>query len=165
MFDKQLNLNLNNVNSLNTQISLSQIIQSFNKIDIKEKEPTTQNIEIIFNVVDDLINLCFEEVNEGKEVIVIKQCVIDYINNHKLEIHELFDWLLNNQNDSNPIYLLGFFNYHGIIVNVNRLRAFNLYRKATNLGNIMAQYNITKMYIDGTGYNKNYNKALNCLKN
>ncbi|EXX55299.1 uncharacterized protein OCT59_023586 [Rhizophagus irregularis] len=170
MSDKQLNSNSNNVDSSNIQISLSQIIQNFYKTNIKEKQPTTQNInEIIFEeelgiVVDNLVNLCFKEINEGKEEIVIKQHVIDYINNHKLDSHEFYKWLLNNQNDSNSIYLLGYLNYYGIQVNVNRKQALKLYQKATNLGNIMAQYNIANMYIDGEGVEKNYDKAFELSK-
>jgi hypothetical protein len=160
-----------NSNSTNTDNSLlSQIIQNFNKIDIKEKGPTIQNIkENIFEedlgiVVDDLVNFCFKEVNEGKEEIVIKQHVLEYINNHKLDLHEFYSWILNNQYNSNSIYLLGYFTYHGIKVNVNKQRALKLYQKATSLGNIMAQYNIADMYIDGEGVKKNYDKAFELCK-
>ncbi|RGB25543.1 hypothetical protein C1646_771573 [Rhizophagus diaphanus] len=96
-------------------------------------DPTSQYIkEIIFEedlgiIGDNLANLCFKEINEGKEEIIIKQHVIDYINNHKLDLHEFYNWLLNNQNDSNSIYLLGYFNYHGIKTNVNRQKALKLY--------------------------------------
>uniref|UniRef100_U9T5C1 Uncharacterized protein n=1 Tax=Rhizophagus irregularis (strain DAOM 181602 / DAOM 197198 / MUCL 43194) TaxID=747089 RepID=U9T5C1_RHIID len=142
------NSNSNNFDSSNTQILLSQIIQNFYKIDIKEKEPTTQNIkEIILEedlgiVVDDLVNLCLKEENEGKEEIVIKQHVIDYINNHKLDLHEFYNWLLNNQNDSNSIYLLGYFNYHGIEININIQKALELYQKAAKLENNIALFNL-----------------------
>src|SRR6266536_3064794 len=73
----QINLNSNNVDTLNANNSLcgelSQIIQNFYKVDIKEIGPTTQDIkEIICEddlniVINELINLYFEEVNKGIE--------------------------------------------------------------------------------------------------
>ncbi|PKY24452.1 HCP-like protein [Rhizophagus irregularis] len=169
--DKQLNLdnikliNINNTNN-NSLHKISQIIQNFNKLNIlKEIEPTTQNInenffeEDLSIVIDDLVDFNFKEVNEGKVERVRKQHVFDYINNHKLKLNEIYKWLLNNQNDSNSIYFLGYFNYHGIEVKVNKQRALEFYQKAANLGNIIAQHNLSSMYIDGEGVDKNYGKA------
>ncbi|RIA98214.1 kinase-like domain-containing protein [Glomus cerebriforme] len=135
--------------------------QNFDKI--KEMEPTTQNIhEIIFDedlsiVIDDLVNLYFKDLNKGKRLK--KKYMIDYINNKKINLREIYDWLLNNQNDSNSIFLFGYFNYHGIEINVNKQKAFELYLKATSLGNDVAQYNLANMYIDGDGVEKNHDKA------
>ncbi|RGB23880.1 hypothetical protein C1646_773874 [Rhizophagus diaphanus] len=169
--EKQLNTNSNNFNSSNTQDSLSQIIQNFYKTDIKEKGPTIQNSinEVIFEedlsiVVDDLVNLCFKEVNEGKEEIVTKQHVIGYINKHKLGSHEFYNWLLNNQNDPNSIYLLGYFNYHGIEINIDMKKAFKLFQKAANLENNTAQFDLAYMCMDGA-VDKNYNKAFELSEN
>ncbi|GBC06370.1 hypothetical protein RclHR1_00680014 [Rhizophagus clarus] len=171
MFNKKL-YNLNDVGSSilnetnnNSLYKFSRIIQNFYKINIKEREPTTQNIdEIIFEedlgiVVDDLFNFCFKEVNEGKEESVIKQHVLDYINNHKLDLHEFYNWFLNNQNNSNSIYLLGYFNCHGINLNINKQKAFELFEKAAKSENNAAQFVLACMYIDGAVSGQNYNKA------
>src|SRR5204863_527688 len=72
--------------------------------------------------------------------------------------------LSNNQNDLNSIYLLGYFNYHGIETNINRQNALGFYQKAASLGNIVAQIDLANMYIDGKGVDKNYNKAFELSK-
>src|SRR5438034_1386367 len=142
-------LNLKNVYSSNINNSLyefSQIIQNFDKINIKEIEPTTQNInENIFEedliiVIDELVNLNFGEINEGKEMEVRKQHILGYINNLKINLQEILNWLSNNQNDSNSIYLLGYFNYHGIGISTNLQKAFELYQKAAELENNAAHF-------------------------
>ncbi|EXX61842.1 hypothetical protein RirG_167430 [Rhizophagus irregularis DAOM 197198w] len=67
----QLNSDLSNTN--NTLHKLSRNVQKFDKIRIKEIEPTIQNIhENIFEedigiVIDKLVHIYFEELNEGKE--------------------------------------------------------------------------------------------------
>src|SRR6185437_1465801 len=97
-------LNVNNVNNDNTLKSeeLSQI-QNFYKTDIKEIRPTTQDInETIFEedlsiIIDKLINLYFDEVKNGKEKSEKKQFVLNYFNNYKINLQEIYNWLLNNQ--------------------------------------------------------------------
>ena len=100
----QLNLNSNNVNipDINDNSfseELSQIIQNFHKVDIKEIEPTTQDIkEVIFvDKIDELVYLYFEEVNKGREENVRKQFVLEYFNDHMANLKEAYNWLLSNQ--------------------------------------------------------------------
>ncbi|UZO03177.1 uncharacterized protein OCT59_023587 [Rhizophagus irregularis] len=89
------------------------------------------------------------ESDEGKEEIVINQHVFDYINNHKLDLHEFHNWLLNNQNDSKSIYLLGYFNYYGIGIDINIEKALELYQKAAKLDNNLALFELANVYIEG----------------
>src|SRR6266516_3230281 len=132
MFDKLVNNN----NSLVCG-ELSQIIQNFNKIDIKKIGPTNQDIkETIFeDIIDELVNLYFGEVNKGREENIRKQFVCDYFNNYMTNLQEVYNWILNNQTSSNSIYLLGYFNYHGIGTNINKKNAIGLYQKAATLKN------------------------------
>ena len=90
---------------------------------------TNENLSI---AIDELFNLVSKETVEGKEIKVIKQHVLDYIHNHKIISQVIYDWLLNNQNHLNSIYLLGYFNYHGIETNINRQNAYDLYQKEQN---------------------------------
>ena len=160
----QLNINSNNVDTLNSNNSLcgesSQIIQNFYKVDIKEIGPTTQDIkETIFEedlniVINELINLCFEE------VLNKKQFVLDYFNIHKINLQEIYNWILNNETtSSNSIYLLGYFNYHGIGTNINKKNAFELYKKAADLGNLSGMCNLGRCYELGDGIGVNKQKA------
>ncbi|GBC20367.2 kinase-like domain-containing protein [Rhizophagus irregularis DAOM 181602=DAOM 197198] len=147
-----------------------QIIQNFNKIDILEIEPSIQDInenifeEDLSNLVDELVQLIFDGVNEGKELIVRKKQLFDYINNSKTNSREIYNWLLNNQNNSNSIYLLGYFSYHGIETIVNKRRAIKLYQKAVELENSVAQFDLAYIYIYGKDAEKNYNIAFELAK-
>src|SRR5437764_6453853 len=111
--DSQKNTSTNNN-------SLSQMIQIESTIITSIKQDTHGNILDLSFVIEDLVNLIFKKLNEGKEESVVKKCILDYINNHKLIPQEIYNWLLNNQNDLNHIYLLGYFNYHGIETNINK---------------------------------------------
>src|SRR5205823_4684485 len=97
----------------------------------------------IYNLVD----ILYKDLNKGKEPEEINQHIFDYFGDQNIASHEPYDWLLNNQNDSNSIYLLGYFNYHKIGTNVYKQKAFELYQKAANLGNNEAQYSLD-MYIN-----------------
>ncbi|RGB29655.1 hypothetical protein C1646_766345 [Rhizophagus diaphanus] len=141
-------------------LSHDELSQNFKKTDIKEVEPTTQNInkniceENLSIVIDELVNLYFKMANEGKEESVSKQYVLDYINNHKINLREIYHWLLNNPNDSNSIYLLGYFSYYGIGTDIDTQKAFELYQKGANLGNSISQYNVALVYEFGKGIGK-----------
>ncbi|RGB37338.1 kinase-like domain-containing protein [Rhizophagus diaphanus] len=148
-----------------TCITESQIIQKNDKMNIKETEPTIQNVnraifeEDLSSVIDELINLYFEEVNKGKEENVRKQFVIDYINNSNISSQEIYNWLLNNHNDSNSIFLLGYFNNYGIEANINKQKALELYQKAAKLENSAAQFDLAYLHIYGKGIDKSYDKV------
>src|ERR1051326_5675570 len=122
-------------------------------------QDTNENLLDLSIVIDELHNLISKETSEGKEERVIKQHVLNYINSHKIILQEIYNWLLNNQNHLNSIYLLGYFNYHGIGTNINMQNAFELYQKVAELGNNVAQFNLANMFIDGKGVDKNYDKA------
>src|ERR1044072_8967344 len=133
----------------------------------ENQNKTDQVIENILDlsiIIDELFNLISKETNEGKGEKVIKQHVLNYINSHKIILQEIYNWLLNNQNNLNSIYLLGYFNYHGIGTNINMQNAFELSQKVAELGNNLAQFNLANMFIDGKGVNKNYNKAFELSK-
>ncbi|GBB88834.1 hypothetical protein RclHR1_15440005 [Rhizophagus clarus] len=151
---------INILNNLSHE--LPQIIQNFNKMDIKEIEPTTQNIveniyeEDLSIVINELVNLYFSMANEGKEEDVRKQHILNYIDDHKINLREIYYWLLNHQDDSNSIYLLGYFNYYGIETEISKDKALSFYKKAVELENDVARYNLAKMYLDGDGVEINH---------
>ncbi|GBC06382.1 hypothetical protein RclHR1_00680026 [Rhizophagus clarus] len=159
MFNKQINSN--DIITSNTNNLLHENI----KIDIKEIEPTTKNInENIFEeelsiVIDEIVDIILQGLNEGKDEKPIKQEVLKFINDHKIDLTELYNWLLNNQNNSNSIYMFGYLNYYGIGTDINKQKTIKLYQKAAKLENITAQLNLANMYIHGNGVDINHNKA------
>ncbi|GBB91176.1 hypothetical protein RclHR1_18310004 [Rhizophagus clarus] len=146
------------------------INQDFDKIYMKEIEPTNQYIrkniseEDLSIVVDELMNNYLQDLNKGKEEYLVRRGVFDYLNNHEINLQEMYDWLTNNQNDSNSIYLLGYFNYYGIIISVNKQKACELYQEAVELENIVAQLVLASICIEGKGIKKNHNKAFELSK-
>ncbi|EXX51766.1 uncharacterized protein OCT59_015916 [Rhizophagus irregularis] len=169
MSDKQL-LNTDIIYSFNINNSLnefSQIIQNFNKINIKEIKPTIKNS--IFDgdlsiIIDEMVNFIFKELNEGIYKEIINKNFINFMNDHEIIPKEIYNYILNDQNNSNSIYLLGYFNYYGIEVNINQQRAFELYQKSMKLKNHVAQLELAEMYIYGIGVNKNHDKAFELTK-
>ncbi|GBC20328.2 kinase-like domain-containing protein [Rhizophagus irregularis DAOM 181602=DAOM 197198] len=161
-------LNVGNIDADNSKFF--RITQNFCKIDIKEIEPTIQNInknvfeEDLSLMIDKLFSLIFNGTNKGREEKAIKQQFFDCINNHKINIQEIYYWLQKNITCSNSIYLLGYFNYHGIGIDINKKYAFELFQKAAELENIVAQFELANMCMDGDGVDQNYEKALELSK-
>ncbi|RGB36235.1 hypothetical protein C1646_814157 [Rhizophagus diaphanus] len=151
--------------SLCTEL-LSKNIQNFFKINIMEIGPTTQDIkentfeEDLSILIDKLVKLYFKKsANKGKEEKAKKKFVLDYLNNNKINLQEIHKWLIDNQNSSNSIYLLGYFNYHGIFVETNKQIALELYQKAVELENVVAQFELAYMYYYGIDVDKSYYNA------
>ncbi|EXX50180.1 uncharacterized protein OCT59_023942 [Rhizophagus irregularis] len=135
-----------------------------------EIEPTIQQIhENIFEedlsiIIDKFVNIYFKEINEGIEESVCRESAFGYIDDCKISIQEIYHWLLINQDCSNSIYLLGYFNYHGIVTDINKEKALELYEKAAVLENNMAQLKLVYMYKDGEVCDRNYKKAFELSK-
>ncbi|GBC22527.2 kinase-like domain-containing protein [Rhizophagus irregularis DAOM 181602=DAOM 197198] len=145
---------LNN-NSLHEE--LFQLNKNFSKISIKEIEPSMSLNEDDFHlIVDDLIILLYNnfiEQESGKEEI------LKYLNNHDITPRQIYNWLLYNQTSSNSIVLLGDFISLKIEVNIDKQKAFELYQKASNLGNAYGISSLAYCYEVGNGTNLNKQKA------
>src|SRR5581483_11849383 len=99
-------------------------------------------------VVDEINAIIFRLFNKGVENNLIKQQVIEDFNNHNIKPQEIYNWLLNNQNSSNSIFLLGYFNYYGIETSKNN-EAFNLFINASEKNHILAQTFVGDCYFYG----------------
>jgi hypothetical protein len=67
--------------------------------------------------------------NEGKGSY---KYIFYYFNNNNIKSQEIYNWLINNRNDLNFIFLLGYFNFIGIEINEDLNQAFDLFIKASN---------------------------------
>ncbi|PKK64366.1 kinase-like protein [Rhizophagus irregularis] len=142
---------------------LSQMIQNFTNMNTSEidsmstKEQINENIssENYFSIViNEIVDLIFKENNKCMRNKV-KQHFLDYLNNHNVNLKELYNWLLNNQNNSESIFLLGYFNYVGIGSTKDEERAFNLFINASKQDHTLAQYCVGQCYESGNGITKN----------
>ncbi|GBB97686.1 hypothetical protein RclHR1_03040003 [Rhizophagus clarus] len=120
----------------------SLIIQNFNKLNIKEIEPSIILNEDDFSIMVDEIIILLTNTVKGK----VKQLLNKYFSSHNVTSQEIYDWLLYNQTNSNSIVLFGIFNYFGIEVQVDIQKAFKLYQKAADLGNAFAMDNLGNYY-------------------
>ncbi|RGB36601.1 hypothetical protein C1646_652553 [Rhizophagus diaphanus] len=137
---------------------VSQIIKNFNNTNTNEIIMMTTNNDISSEnssiIVNEIVDIIFKEVNKRN---VTKPHVLDYLNNHSINSKEIYNWLLNNQNTSNFVFLLGYFNYVGIETIKNHEKAFNLFINASEEGHILAQYLVGHCYEFGDGIIRNDN--------
>ncbi|GBB93164.1 hypothetical protein RclHR1_02120016 [Rhizophagus clarus] len=148
---------------------LSQIIQEFDLMDTKEivssmpsmsSNDQTNKIDdsnysgIVDKITKDILNMRSNE----------RQEILNCLDEQNITPQEFFNWLLNNQHDSTYVDLLGNFYYSGIGTDVNKQKAVELFQKATNLGNSIAQYDLGNCYLYGIGVDTDYKKAFELFK-
>ncbi|EXX50476.1 uncharacterized protein OCT59_012494 [Rhizophagus irregularis] len=139
---------------------MSQIIENFNKMSIKEIEPSmslNNNFDIMVNVNE--IILLLDNI-DNIEIVYKKHKVINYLNNHNITSQEIYAWLLNNQNASDSMFLLGVFNHFGIEVKVDKQKAFELYQNAANSGNVYGITSLGFCYDEGIGISADEQKDI-----
>ncbi|RGB36917.1 kinase-like domain-containing protein [Rhizophagus diaphanus] len=166
---------------------MSHFIQNFNRTNTKDKSNSIITNKQIINenisskknfkiVIKKIVEFVFNLVNLGKEA---HNYIIDYINNdHNIKLQEIYNWLLNNQNDLDSIFLLGYFNYIEIETSENPNQAFDLFIKASEQDHTVSQFYVGLCYEFGYGTkindklafkyfekvaNKNYPSGLNYL--
>ncbi|GBC20787.2 kinase-like domain-containing protein [Rhizophagus irregularis DAOM 181602=DAOM 197198] len=159
--DSHANIQLSNKQQLNLDAfgslshgELSKFIQDFNKMNTEDMEPLMLLNNNFMIRTDEMVKL-----SNKIWINVDRQNIYNYLNNHNITSQEIYIWLLNNQHYSNSIALLGDFNYLGIEIEVDENKAFELYRKAADLGNIIAQYNLGCCYEKGIGTDIDKEKA------
>ncbi|CAB4413986.1 unnamed protein product [Rhizophagus irregularis] len=142
-----------NINS--SHGDLSQVIQNFNMMNTNDIETSMSSNENSFDIiVNDVINLL--ECN-GHEIG--KHLILNYLDNHNIDLQRIYNQLLDNQNNSNYIALFGKFYHLGIGFGVDKQKAFELYQKASDLKNAFGINNLGYCYIKGIGTDIDKKKA------
>ncbi|CAI2187276.1 15493_t:CDS:2 [Funneliformis geosporum] len=142
-------------NNNSSHEELSQIIQNFDQMNIIKVESSSELSEKnLIIATDEIINIIFKMVNKG---IKFKQHIFEYLSNQNIDLQEIFNWLSENQNNSNNIFLLGYFTD-------NKKKAFTLLLDASNQDHILAQYYVGACYLYGRGITKNEKLAFEYFK-
>ncbi|EXX65642.1 uncharacterized protein OCT59_024043 [Rhizophagus irregularis] len=139
----------------------SQIIRD---LEMRNTESTKISEELTFKrkIIDEIVNLIFKEIDKEKN----QEIGIHILNNlnNGIKLPEIYDWLSINQNEPNFIFLLGYFNYYGIVTGENKKEAFNLFKNASEKNHILAYYYVGLCYESGNGTVKNKKLAFEYFK-
>src|ERR1044072_2858339 len=84
-------------NSLHENLS-----QNFDMTATRETELLVSSENIFNEIVEIFIKVDYDRV---------KQAILDYFNNYNITLQEIYDLLINNQDNSNAVVILGEFNY------------------------------------------------------
>ncbi|UZO03576.1 uncharacterized protein OCT59_023980 [Rhizophagus irregularis] len=117
--------------------------------------------EDLCEIVNDILMKICEITNEGKEQPYL---FLDYLNNFDINVEEIRKKILNNQNNPNFIFLLGYFSYLGIETIKNDEKAFRLFINASEQDHLLAQYYVGKCYEFGIGTVKDEKLAFKYLE-
>ncbi|RGB38248.1 kinase-like domain-containing protein [Rhizophagus diaphanus] len=141
------------------QGELSKLIQNFNEMNteiyVSDKQEKLSTEKVFDRIVDEINDLIYKLYNKGIEWNIVKEQVIEYLSNYNTSSQEVYNWLSNNQNNSNSIFLFGYFNYNGIETSKNYENAFNLFSIASEKNHTLAQSYIGDCYLFGNGTIKN----------
>jgi hypothetical protein len=160
---QEINEPLLSTNNSESQGELLRLIQNFNKINIKEIDPIALSyerekfiIEKDFDrIVDEINDFIIKLYNGGISKYLLKEQITEYLNNYNISLQEIYNWLLNNQDNPNFSFLLGFFNAYGIETSQNNEKAFKLFIYATEKNHMLAQFHVAVCYLLGNGTLKN----------
>ncbi|GET03235.1 kinase-like domain-containing protein [Rhizophagus clarus] len=111
-----------------------------------------KDYNIMVNEINDFI---YKSVNEVLGYRLVRQKVTKCFSDNDIKAQEIYNWLLKNQISPNSIFLLGYFNFHGIVTSLNVEKAFNLFIDASEKNHTLAQFFVGKCYKYGYGTIKN----------
>ncbi|PKC09004.1 HCP-like protein [Rhizophagus irregularis] len=167
-------LNIDNINNEENGYPLDLIgniltketfIEDISEDDINGDDVNDSDFNIIVDqIMDFLLNEKNFTFDESKRVQVM---IENYITGKNMNLKNMLDWLLNNQNNSNNIFLLGYFYCFVIKTSDVYKKAFDLLYSTTNNknvihyknANLLAKYYTGICYLNGMGIEKSNVKA------
>ncbi|EXX65641.1 Ste7p [Rhizophagus irregularis DAOM 197198w] len=156
------NINIDYISIKNSsRKNTSQLIKDLENIEVEQNENTLAKVDE--KLIDEIVNLIFKEIDEEKDQETRKKHILNNLNN-EITLPKIYDWLSINQNEPNFIFLLGYFNYYGIVTGENKKEAFNLFKIASEKDHILAYYYVGLCYEFGNGTVRNEKSAFEYFK-
>ncbi|RGB28878.1 kinase-like domain-containing protein [Rhizophagus diaphanus] len=118
----------------------------------EELKKIINNCNLISNIIHNIYLIT--NLGKGKR---FDAYVLNYFNDNQIEPKALYNWLLNNQPNSDSRFLLGYLYYYGIGVETSYEKAFNIFTSESD--HTLAQYYVGLCYQNGHGIEKNENLA------
>src|SRR5439155_551128 len=134
---------------MNTKEIISSMSSSSNQISNKTILFENNFSVIADKIIKDILNMHHN----------VKQKILNLLDKQNITPQEIYNWLLNNQNNSNYIDLLGNFYLSGIGTSINKQKAFELFQKAANLGSVSGIIKLGNCYQNGIGTGIDRQKA------
>ncbi|CAI2171836.1 15912_t:CDS:2 [Funneliformis geosporum] len=138
---------------------LSRLIQNFEQMkytrELEAIETNSLIEEDLNKIVDDIVDLIFKELNEGKAFVLGKKPVLDFLDKQIIAPFEICHWLTSNQISTNSIFLFGYFNFFGIEACKSYEKAFSLFINASEKDHILSHCYVGLCYQYGHGTTKN----------
>ncbi|CAB4441026.1 unnamed protein product [Rhizophagus irregularis] len=147
--------------------TINQVVAKLNAI-ISDFQQNDYNSDIqlsrkqLFRLNND--NSFNEKMSQNFNVKMRKSAIVNYLNNHDIDSQEIYYWLLDCQDNSNYVFLLGVFYHFGIETNVDKQKAYELYQMAANTENLLGITSLAHCYINGIGTSINKQKAFDLFK-
>ncbi|GES93136.1 kinase-like domain-containing protein [Rhizophagus clarus] len=150
----------------NPCIKSSQLIKSIQVSEHTKESMSnkTNEDDEIKELVNKIVELIFKEIEEEKDQNIKNQNILDNLNSNKITLLEIYNWLRNNQNEPNFVFLLGYFNYFAIGTNGDNDEAFKLFVEASKENHILSQYYVGLCYEFGHGTRKDEKLAFKYFK-
>ena len=123
----------------------------------------TDNTETVINKLIKLLIKIQDE--KGYNFMETNQIIDQSINHSDQTSSNIFSWLMENQTKPQYIFLLGFLYYHGINLEKDSNKAFELFSKASEDNYSIAQVYLSKCYQTGMGTEINSVLAITYLHN
>ncbi|EXX57993.1 hypothetical protein GLOIN_2v816085 [Rhizophagus irregularis DAOM 181602=DAOM 197198] len=125
-----------------------------------ELDEDPNNNKVIINIINELLLLHdkFIQIRKCEESYYI-QLAKSYIASENKDEEEIFNYLLDNMDVLQNIFLLAIFFHYGIGTNKNEIEAFDLYKEAAIKGNIDSIQQLGLCYQYGIGTKENKIKA------
>ncbi|RIA84981.1 kinase-like domain-containing protein [Glomus cerebriforme] len=155
---------INNDSNAKSSENISITIEDNNKMQIDEISTDLINLNDNEVVINELLSLHKDSVRKGFHTEVKINLIKRHIILKNKNENEIFNYILDNKDIPQNIFLLAIFYQHGIGTEKNEIKAFELCKESADKGNVVSIDKLGCCYLYGIGIEKNEIKAFELYK-